>query len=167
MKRIFMKNDILKQDTYFKDEKNNVFFFEKGTDRLYIAKNLMEISDEKAKELLMPSLSKYKATSKSKASLFYQKNKDFINFEDHIYDFNEKSVKVFLELLKLERKEYDIITRDNEIVKLTHSKLTKLTKMMIEVGYNNALELRKLKDDIDNAESIERIDFILNDKGIL
>ncbi|WP_291952702.1 hypothetical protein [Campylobacter sp.] len=162
-----MKNDILKQDTYFKDEKNNVFFFEKGTDRLYIAKNLMEISDEKAKELLMPSLSKYKATSKSKASLFYQKNKDFINFEDHIYDFNEKSVKVFLELLKLERKEYDIITRDNEIVKLTHSKLTKLTKMMIEVGYNNALELRKLKDDIDNAESIERIDFILNDKGIL
>ncbi|HDZ5042732.1 TPA: hypothetical protein RTG66_001569 [Campylobacter jejuni] len=159
----------LKEAGYYRDTSNNVYYLEAGTDiEQYIeSKNLIPISYEKALELTAPSFDDFKDYKISQIKLYFLKNMgSSLNFEGNIFDCDDKSLNTYKNLLELNKKNYDIITSDNKIIKLSKEKLENLKLAIIENLYNQALENRKFKDSINKAKSIDKINFLLNEKGI-
>lgn len=162
------KNEKLEKDSYFKDLNNNVYFFEKGTDvNQFISKDLMPISDDKALELTTPSFDSFKDFKISQVKLYFLKNMNSsLNFKGNVFSCDDKSLATYKNLLELNKKNYDIITADNKIINLTNKELKDLILKIIENLYNKSLEYRKFKDNIIKAENIDKINFLINEKGI-
>lgn len=157
----------LKKDTYFKDLNNNIYFFEKDTEFKFISKDLMEISDDKALELIAPSLETLKKQKIYQVKNHYIKNvSKVINFEGNSFNSDDKSLLNLKNILELNKKSYEIITSDNKIVKLSKEDLKKLILKIIENLYNFTLECRKLKNDILTSENEDKINYLLNEKGL-
>lgn len=156
----------LKKDAYFKDSNNNIYFFEKDTELKFISKDLMEISEKKATEILAPSIDVVKIKSVKIINENFSKNKKIISFNGNCFDSDDKSLSNLKNILELNKKSYEIITSDNKIVKLSKEDLKKLILKIIENLYNFTLECRKLKNDVLTSDNEDKINYLLNEKDL-
>lgn len=154
---------ILKEDTYFKDPNNKVFFFDKGTSYEFIGKNLIKISEEEAELLLKPTLSQTKDYAKAKVKAQNKALENEIIFNGNIYKNNLNERLIVKELLDTYTKEVEFITKDNKKIIMDKRELHMLYNFMVRKNSKEVLKSYDLKQKINDCENEDEIKKLIGD----